>query len=119
MSIPVTTWLNRISADSGLLACGVRLPQGSCVNQSFTPSFPSEKLDDVWGQLSEAVNAFRLRRIALNRLCWKYDRVHVWFVVRPDGLGLGLVFKPAVAGNRAQVEVILQDFPHQDWRLAA
>ena len=119
MTGSVQSWLQGISADSGVLACGLRHPHGQCISRSFTPNFPEAKLDEIWNQLSEAVKMFQLRRITVERLCWKFDRYHLWFALRPDGLGLGLVLKHAPGHGRIRASAILREFLEQDWRLAA
>lgn len=119
MISPLQSWLHQIASRTGVLACGIRHPRGHCVSQSRSSHLPSAKLDDLWNQLSEAIKTFQLRRIAVERLCWKFEHCHLCYALRPDGIAFGVILKPPAGHSQAQFHRLIREFLDQDWRLAA
>jgi hypothetical protein len=84
-------WIGKNLPRPGIRAFGLRLPDQTCFSSSLTPEFDPRHLDDAWQSLSELANALSLQRIPALRLRWIYENGFLYFVMRPDGVALGLL----------------------------
>ena len=114
------SWLGQISGEVGLLACGVRLPDGSFLTQSFSYDFPADQWDVVWKKLDETAHTFSLRHLPVARQCWKFERHHLYWAMRPDGLAFGLLAtQDALQVNGDYIQSLFEEFMVWDAQAAA
>ena len=59
---------------AGMLGCGIRLPDSTCLSYSFNESYPREHLDQVLHQLAETVTLLAGHGLAPRRLIWTFDQ---------------------------------------------
>jgi hypothetical protein len=85
------SWLSQISPEVGIIACGVRLPDGSFVTHSFSYDFPEDQWQAVWQKLDETVQTFSVRHLPVARQCWTFERHYLLWIMRQDGLALGIL----------------------------
>ncbi len=95
------TWMAQNPRVEGVLARGVRLPDKTTLNESYSKDFPLAVLDNVWRSVADAYQVFTMHRLPTVRMRWVYEKALVQCVRRNDGVILGLFTSP----NRDQVDV--------------
>ncbi|MGB7768952.1 MAG: hypothetical protein WBN22_08885 [Verrucomicrobiia bacterium] len=79
---------------AGMLGCGIRLPDSTCLSYSFNESYPREHLDQVLHQLAETVTLLAGHGLAPRRLIWTFDQGQICLIPRPDGALLAVAIRP-------------------------
>jgi hypothetical protein len=94
MNKMINQWFASCALAPGTLGCGVRLPDGTCVSQSFNENCPRERLDLALQSLGDSLLSFTAHRLAPRWLTWTFEQGQLRVALRPDGLLLGLAIQP-------------------------
>ncbi len=94
-------WLTDNTLIPGVLGCGVRFPDYSCLSQSHVDLLPTERLDLVWQRLAETVAFLDSQHLAPTRVSWAFAGNHIHLALRPDGIHLGLITTPEASESDA------------------
>ncbi len=94
MNHVINQWFASCALAPGILGCGVRLPDGTCVSQSFHDSCPRERLDQTLQNLADSFDSFSAYGLAPRWLTWTFEHGQLRVARRPDGLLLGLALQP-------------------------
>jgi hypothetical protein len=78
----------------GLLGCGLRLPDATCVSRSFDEMCPRQRLEDVLHQLAETMTRLAGHGLAARRLIWTFEQGQIFLIPRTDGALLALATQP-------------------------
>lgn len=93
MKTSIQQWLTERASPPGMLACGVRRPDGKLICRSIEDVCPSETMERILGQF-ESIRASLFTDQFSPRWCnWAFDQGQIRFVERPDGWLLGLVIR--------------------------
>jgi hypothetical protein len=86
-------WLTDRASPAGMLACGLRSPDGQTVCRSIEDILPEITMQKLLGQF-EQVRATLFAEPLSPRWCtWAFEHGLIRFVPRPDGWVLGLVIR--------------------------
>ncbi|MGA2683672.1 MAG: hypothetical protein ABSF51_01340 [Verrucomicrobiota bacterium] len=94
MNDTLQEWLATGAIASGLLGCGMRLPDATCLSHSFNEICPRERLDQVLHQLAETTTFLTSHGLAPRRLSWTFEQGQIYLFPRPDGALLVLATQP-------------------------
>jgi hypothetical protein len=86
----IKEWMFERPRVTGVLACGVRFPDKTALNESYSRDFPVVALDNVWRCVADAYQVLPLHRIPAVRMRWVYEKALLYCVRRSDGIILGL-----------------------------
>lgn len=78
----------------GLLGCGLRLPDATCLSYSFDEMCPRKRLDDILQQLAGTMTRLADHGLAPNRLTWTFEQGQIFLISRADGALLALATQP-------------------------
>jgi hypothetical protein len=78
----------------GLLGCGLRLPDATCLSYSFDETYPRERLNDILHQLAETMTLLADHGLPPRRLTWTFEQGQIFLIPRPDGALLALATQP-------------------------
>jgi hypothetical protein len=87
-------WLATGAIASGMLGCGMRLPDSTCLSYSFNELCPREHLDQVLQQLAETMTLLARHGLTSSRLIWTFEQGQIFLITRPDGALLALATQP-------------------------
>ena len=87
-------WLAALSSAPGMLVCGIRQSDGSCLAQGAVRTFPTEQLEKVLHTFADAKLQFPAESGPEIWSKWIFDEGEICFVTRPDGNLLALVVRP-------------------------
>jgi hypothetical protein len=74
----------------GLLGCGLRLPDATCVSYSFDKTCPRKRVEDILEQLAETITLLAGHGLAPGRLTWTFEQGQIFLIPRTDGALLAL-----------------------------
>jgi hypothetical protein len=94
MKEKLNQWFASCALASGILGCGVRLPDDTCVSQSFNDNCTRENLDQILQSLGDSLPSFSAHGLAPRWLTWTFEKGQMRVALRPDGLLLGLAIQP-------------------------
>ncbi len=87
-------WLATGATVPGLLGCGMRLPDSTCLSYSLNELCPREHLDQVLEQLAGTMTLFAGHGLTSSRLIWTFEQGQIFLLARPDGTLLALATQP-------------------------
>jgi hypothetical protein len=87
-------WLAACAANSGMLGCGIRLPDSTCFSHTAEEIFPPQRMDEALNFLADSFTSFQERGLAPRWLTWTFEKGRVRLIARPDGLLLALAAQP-------------------------
>lgn len=90
MNDALTEWLAGCALIPGMLGCGVRYPNQTCLCYSFSEDCSRERLSNMLNSLAGASTRFSAQKPASLLLTWTFTEGMVRLVVRPDGVMLGI-----------------------------
>jgi len=93
MSAAAQKWLADRARVSGMLGCGVRLPDGKLVCRSIEETCPAAKLEKMLEQFAAARGSVFNAGLSPRWSTWTFDQAQIRFVERPDGWLLALVIR--------------------------
>jgi hypothetical protein len=79
---------------SGMLGCGMRLPDSTCLSYSFDDLCPREHLDRILHQLAEMMALLARHGLAPQRLAWTFEQGQFFVIPRSDGALLAVATRP-------------------------
>jgi hypothetical protein len=84
-------WLAGRASPPGMLACGVRRPDGKLVCRSLEEICPPGTMEKILGQFDALRAALFSDQLAPRWSTWVFDQGQIRLVPRPDGWLLGLI----------------------------
>jgi hypothetical protein len=84
-------WLAGRASPPGMLACGVRRPDGKLVCRDLDEICPPGTMEKILGQFDGLRVALFSGWLAPRWCTWVFEQGHVRYVARPDGWLLGLI----------------------------
>jgi hypothetical protein len=93
----------------GLLGCGLRLPDATCVSYSFDEMCPRNRLEDILQQLAETMALLAGHGLAPCRLTWIFEQGQIFLIPRTDGALLALAAQPNTEAA-ANVDQLAREF---------
>jgi hypothetical protein len=82
---PFQEWLEKTAQYSGVLACGVRLPNKSSSVKTYHESFPEARIGELLQCLTEVAFTLRNSKVGGARLRWIFANGQIYSARRPDG----------------------------------
>lgn len=102
-------WLTDRATPPGMMACGLRLPDGNFFCRSLDETCPAAKLERLLGRAPIFLAAVATEGIAPRWCSWTFEQGIVRFVERPDGWLLALVARPD-SDAVARLDPLAQEF---------
>jgi hypothetical protein len=93
MKKPVQQWLTNRASPPGMLACGLRRPNGELICHSREDTCPTEKMEAILRQFESLRTTLGSDLLAPRWWTWTFEQGQIRFVARPDGWLLGLVVR--------------------------
>ena len=90
MKETIKEWMVQQQRVAGVLACGVRFPDKTALNETYSGSFPAGALDNAWRCVADAYQVLSLHRIPAVRMRWVYENALLQCARRTDGIILAL-----------------------------
>jgi hypothetical protein len=88
-------WLTSRATPPGMLACGLRGPDGKFFCRSIESSCSAETLENILERFDAMRAGVYSAQLTPRWSTWTFERGQIRFVVRPDGWLLGLVARDA------------------------
>lgn len=85
------SWLEQRARLPGVLGCGLRLPDRTCLSQSNAAAFTLDKLDAAWQHAADAAASLAQLQLPATRLLWTFAEGQLHCAARPDGTVFCLV----------------------------
>ena len=104
MKDAVKQWMDQNSRVRDLLAYGVRFPDKTSLNESYSRDFPVVAMENAWRCIADAYQVLTLHKFPVARMRWIYEQALLTCVRRSDGIILGLFIAPG-SGERHREEV--------------
>ena len=104
MKDTVKHWMVQNPRAQDLLAYGVRFPDKTSINESFSRDFPIVAMENAWRCIADAYQVLTLHRFPVARMRWIYEQALLTCVRRNDGIILGLFLVPG-SGERGDQDV--------------
>ena len=92
MKTSAQLWLTSRASPAGMLACGIRRPDGKCVCHSIEDICPAGRVEKILGQFESLRTAYA-GQVAPRWTTWCFEHGQIRLVLRPDGWLLGLVIR--------------------------
>jgi hypothetical protein len=115
MKTDFKTWFAALPAVPGLLACGVRQPNGKCVGFGDDRIYPAEKIEKLLKQFVELHAPLAASEISPRWTTWAFEYGQLVFVPRPDKWLLMLLVSPETEAVR-ELHRIAEDFLAQSFK---
>jgi hypothetical protein len=93
MKDPAQQWLIDRASPPGMLACGLRRPNGKVICRSIEEAYPAAKMEKILGQFPSLRAAADTDKLSPRWCTWAFEQGQIRFVERPDGWLLGLVVR--------------------------
>ncbi len=93
----------------GLLGCGLRLPDATCLSYSFDETYPREHWDQILHQLAETMTVLAGHGLTPHRLTWTFEQGQIFLIPRPDGTLLALATQPNTEASE-NVDQLAEEF---------
>jgi hypothetical protein len=94
MKADFKTWFAALPAVPGMLACGVRQPNGKCAGYGDEKIYPAEKIEKLLKQFAELHGPLAAAELSPRWTTWAFEYGHLRFVARPDRRLLMLLVSP-------------------------
>lgn len=109
MSELINRWFSRTARLPGMLACGLRYPNGTVFSRTWELHLPEELLRQIWERLVPIAQFAAADSAETQR--WTFDKSIVTAAVRPDGSTLFLLLSNKGGElDAASVERLLNEF---------
>ena len=102
-------WFAGLPAVPGMLACGVRRPNGKCVGHGDEKSYPPEKIEKLLHQFAGLHEPLAAAEFSPRWTTWAFEYGHLRFVSRPDKWLLMLLVTPETEAMR-ELDPLSEDF---------
>lgn len=91
MNAAAPQWLVHRASPPGMIACGLRQPDGRYVCHSADETCPPAKMERILAQFESLRAALFTEKLSPRWSTWIFEQGQIRFVERPDGWLLGLV----------------------------
>ena len=102
-------WLANCVSVPGMVACGLRQPDGKLVCRDVEAGCPAGTMEKILAQFEDLRAAGFMRDLAPRWSTWNFDQGRVRFIERPDGWLLGLVARHGSAAAHG-LNLLSQEF---------
>ena len=85
MKDPAKQWLTDRASPPGMLACGLRRPDGKYVCRSVEESCPVGKMERILAQFEGLRASLFTEKLSPRWVTWAFEQGQIRFVERPDG----------------------------------
>jgi hypothetical protein len=109
MKNPAQQWLAARALPTGMLACGVRRPDGKFFCRNVAENCPPEKVEGILGAFAGLPASWFSAPHAPQWSTWVFEHGQIRLVERPDGWRLAAVVN-AEADPRAGLDALSQEF---------
>ena len=103
------TWFAGLRAVPGVLACGIRRPNGKCTSHGSGINHPAEKIDKLLRLFADLHEPLTASEFSPRWTTWAFEYGHLRFVSRPDKWLLLLLASPDSEAVR-ELDRISQNF---------
>jgi hypothetical protein len=86
-------WLTTRASAPGMLACGLRQPDGNCVCHSIDETFPPATMEKILPHFENLAADVFSELTAPRWSTWAFEHGQIRFVKRPDGWCLALIIR--------------------------
>ena len=83
-------WLTRSAKGKGVLACGIRYPDQTTSNHTFSSDFNPAVLDNSWECVSTTFQFLKQHQNDVDQMCWVFDNFRLHCAIRADNTCLGI-----------------------------
>ena len=94
MKADFKTWFAALPAVPGMLACGLRQPNGKCLGYGDDKIYPAEKIEKLLKQFAELHEPLTAAELSSRWTTWAFEYGQLRFVARPDRRLLMLLVSP-------------------------
>ena len=94
---------------SGMLGCGMRLPDSTCLSYSFNELYSREHLERILDQLAGTMTLLASHGLVPRRLIWTFEQGQIFVIPRSDGALLALAAQPDTEAAE-NVDQLAQEF---------
>jgi len=109
MNADFKAWFAALPAIPGMLACGVRQPNGKCLGYGDDKVYPAGKIEKLLKQFGELHEPLAAAELAPRWTTWAFEYGHIRFVPRADKWLLLLIVSPETEAARA-LDRVANDF---------
>ncbi len=109
MKADFKNWFAALPAIPGMLACGVRQPNGKCLGYGDDKIYPAGKIEKLLKQFAELHEPLAADKLAPRWTTWAFEYGHIRFVPRPDKWLLMLIVSPETEAAR-ELDRIAEEF---------
>jgi hypothetical protein len=88
-------WLTNRASPPGMLACGLRTPDGKFIGHSIEDSCSTKTLESILGRFDSLRKEVYSDQLTPRWSTWSFERGQIRFVARPDGWVLAMVARDA------------------------
>jgi hypothetical protein len=106
---PVKEWLPQRVTAAGVLACGLRRPNGKLAAQCADASCPPAAMENLLRQLEGARSLFAAEKQSPRWFTFSYEHGQIRFVARPDGWHFAVVVRPETDGANV-LDALCEEF---------
>ena len=103
------SWFAGLPAVPGVLACGVRQPNGKCIGYGDDRVYPAEKIEKLLKQFAGLHEPLAAAELPPRWTTWAFEYGHLRFVPRPDKGLLMLLVSPDTEAVR-ELDRIAEEF---------
>lgn len=101
MKDPVKEWLPPRVTAAGVLACGLRRPNGKLAAQCADASCPPAAMENLLRQLDGSRTLFANEKSSPRWVTFSFEHGQIRFVARPDGWHFAVVVRPETDAAQA------------------
>jgi hypothetical protein len=94
----------------GLAACGVRLPDGLVIHQSFNRWLTPMQIRQAMDHLAQTSEILQHQQIEPVRMTWVFEHLRVYLRLRPDTACLALFVENRPELVPSELERVLEEF---------
>ena len=109
MNNSIQQWLEHCGSPPGIIACGLRQPDGKLVCRNIEADCPAGMMEQIFGGYEDLRNAGLTGELAPRWHTWTFEQGRLRFVERPDGWVFCLVARAGSAAA-ANFDMLSRDF---------
>ena len=109
MKADFKTWFAALPAVPGMLACGVRRPNGKCAAQGDDNNYPAVKIEKLLGQFADFHEPLAAAELSPRWTTWVFEYGQLRFVLRPDKWLLLLLVSPETEAAQ-KLDLLSEEF---------
>ena len=110
MSKAIQSFLRQLRPQRGLAAWGARLPDRTMASHCYGDWLRPNQVEQVMSRVLQASEGLHGHGIQSRRLCWVFDRVRIFLVLRADAACLALFVENRPGLETGALERVLGNF---------